>query len=55
MQHHQILDALREEQADLARRLMADHIDRTKRLLNGLLGCLAQYLKLLTNNDTGLI
>jgi DNA-binding FadR family transcriptional regulator len=37
-QHQQILDALREEQANLARRLMADHIDRTQRLLNGLLG-----------------
>ncbi|MBD2035965.1 FadR family transcriptional regulator [Leptolyngbya sp. FACHB-321] len=37
-QHQQILDALREEQADLARQLMADHIDRTQRLLNGLLG-----------------
>ncbi len=37
-QHQQILDALRDNQADLARRLMADHIDRTKRLLTGLLG-----------------
>ncbi|MBM0741526.1 FCD domain-containing protein [Phormidium sp. CLA17] len=37
-QHQQILEAIRNEQGDLARRLMTDHIDRTKRLLSGLLG-----------------
>lgn len=37
-QHQHILEAIRDEQSDLARRLMTDHIDRTKRLLNGLLG-----------------
>lgn len=37
-QHQQILEAIRDAQGDLARELMSDHIDRTKRLLTGLLG-----------------
>ena len=38
LQHQAILDAIATERSDLARQLMSDHITRTNRLLNGLLG-----------------